>query len=105
MQKFGDDLQTTVFMSNHHFHGSVNVNYLRKLDPKLVLVQAQQAIYARSAYMQAFKEDTEKYWRSNNSGYREALPTLEVGTVVLRIRGQNDWSFETHQENEKIDLR
>ncbi len=104
-QRFPDDLKTDVFMSNHHFHGSVNVDYLRKLDPVLVLIQAQEAIYARSAYMIWFREETEKFWRKNKSRYRESLPTLEIGTVVIRVRNQNDWTYETHQADEELDLK
>ena len=105
MQKFPEDLRTDVFMSNHHFHGSVNVDYLKKLDPVLVLIQAQEAIYARSAYMLGFREETEKFWGNNNNRYLEVLPTLEVGTVVIRVRNQKDWTYETHQPGKEIDLK
>jgi len=104
IKRFPDDLKTDVFMSNHHFHGSVNVDYLRKLDPVVVLIQAQEAIYARSAYMIWFREETEKYWRKNKTRYIESLPTLEVGTVVIRVRNQNDWTYETHLPEDTLDL-
>ncbi|MBN8705635.1 MAG: MBL fold metallo-hydrolase [Bacteroidetes bacterium] len=104
LDRFPDDTRTDVFMANHHFHGSVNVDYLRKLDPVLVLIQAQEAIYARSAFMLWFREETESWWRKSKSRYLESLPALEVGTTVIKVRTGQDWTYETHQSNENLEL-
>jgi hypothetical protein len=85
-----------VFYANHHFHGSVDVDFLRVVRPSVVIVQAQQAIYARSAYMEAFRDGAVQ-WLSKTAGTAvETLPTLEVGTVVVRVNGKTDWTYETY---------
>lgn len=95
MKRFPAEVEADVFHANHHFHGSVNVDYLRAMNPKIILVQAQQAIYARSAYMEDFKKNTEIFLKENNRKYSEDLPSIEVGTVILRINNKNDWTYET----------
>jgi len=102
LRNFPDDIEADVYYANHHFHGSVDVDYLRAVDPKIVLVQAQEAIYARSAYMVNFKEDVEKYLIENNKRYIEDLPNLEVGTVVIRVNGKNDWTYETYGDTKNL---
>ncbi len=96
LRDFPDDIEADVYYGNHHFHGSVDVDYLRAINPAIVLVQAQEAIYARSAYMVKFKQRVEKYLIDNHQRYIEDLPNLEVGTVVIRVNGKDDWIYETY---------
>lgn len=94
MKDFPNDLGADVFHANHHFHGSIDTGYLRALDPVLVIIQAQQAIYARSAYMDKFRKDVASYLIKNKRRFIEELPTLEVGTVVIRVNSKNNWTYE-----------
>ena len=105
--QFPHDIKADIYYANHHFHGSVDVDYLRQVDPALFLLQAQEAVYARSAYMVDFKRDVEAYLRTKSNRYIEALFALEVGTVVLRVNGKDDWSYETYRDtkNANIPLR
>lgn len=96
IRDFPADVEADVYYANHHFHGSVDVDYLHVMNPAIVLVQAQEAIYARSAYMVNFKEQVEKYLIEHKKRYIEDLPNLEVGTVVIRVNGKNDWTYETY---------
>ena len=102
LQNFPDDIEADVFYANHHFHGSVDVDYLKKVNPSIVLLQAQQAIYARSAYMHSFLDEVVEYYKIYNKKFIEILPNLEVGTVVIRVNNKNDWTYETINENEQI---
>ncbi len=102
LERFPDDVEADVYYANHHFHGSVDVGYLRAVNPKIVLVQAQEAIYARSAYMVNFKQEVEKYLIENKKRYIEDLPNLEVGTVVIRANGKNDWTCETYWDTNNV---
>jgi len=49
MNQFPADVKGHVYSANHHFHGSADFTYMRAMDPYLVFVQSEQAIYARSA--------------------------------------------------------
>ena len=102
LKNFPADVEADVYYANHHFHGSVNVDYVRAVNPAIVLVQAQEAIYARSAYMVNFKQEVEKYLIENQKRYKEDLPNLEVGTVVIRVNGKNDWTYETYQHTKEV---
>ncbi|MBN1153640.1 hypothetical protein JXB12_01825, partial [candidate division KSB1 bacterium] len=59
--RFPDDVAADVYNANHHFHGSVDVPYLREMRPDVVVIQAQEAIYARSAYWEKYLLDTRDY--------------------------------------------
>ena len=102
LKNFPGDVKADVYYANHHFHGSVAVEYLRLVNPVIVLVQAQEAIYARSAYMVNFKQEVEKYLIENKKRYIEDLPNLEVGTVVIRVNGKNDWTYETYGDTKNV---
>jgi beta-lactamase superfamily II metal-dependent hydrolase len=98
MERFPGDVKADVYYANHHFHGSVDVDYLRAVGPSIVLLQAQEAIYARSAYQVDFKGKVGPFLRKERDGAMEMLPSLEVGTVVIRVNGKDDWSFETYAD-------
>ena len=104
LSKFPDDVKADVFYANHHFHGSINPEYIKAIDPKIILVQAQEAIYARSAYMDNFKRKAEKFLKSNSDNYIECLPALEVGTTVIRVNDKMDWIYETYSNNVILDI-
>ncbi|MBN2354816.1 T9SS type A sorting domain-containing protein [candidate division KSB1 bacterium] len=100
LNAFPGEIRSHLFHANHHFHGSSDVNFMRTMDPYLVLVQAEQAIYARSTYMMIFKKQTAEWLRSNNKRFIEDAPCLEVGTVVVRAWDEDTWTYETYFENE-----
>jgi beta-lactamase superfamily II metal-dependent hydrolase len=97
LQRFPDAIRSTVYSGNHHFHGSVDVNFLRKVDASLYLVSAEEAVYARGAYLQRFKSEVEPHLRSQGSRFRETLLTWEVGTIVIRVQADGQWDYETYQ--------
>ena len=102
IRRFVDDVPAQVFYANHHFHGSVDPVYIRITNPDLVILQAQEAIYARSAYMVKYKEESEKVLNKSRAIPIETLPALEVGTIVLRIRGAGQWGYETYRNQDEL---
>jgi beta-lactamase superfamily II metal-dependent hydrolase len=98
MERFPGDVRADVYFANHHFHGSVDVDYLRAVRPSVVLLQAQEAVYARSAYMVDFKKNVEPFLSAQTGGPMEVLPSIEVGTVVIRVNGKDDWTYETYRD-------
>jgi competence protein ComEC len=101
MKRF-KSLSAQVFYANHHFHGSINPVFLAKTNPALVVVSAQQALYARGAYMDVYREKIEKSLYASHARLIETLFTLEAGTVVVRANGPNDWEYETYRNNSDI---
>jgi competence protein ComEC len=98
MNQFPGDVRADVYFANHHFHGSVDDDYLRETLPSVVLLQAQEAVYARSAYMVDFREKVEPFLRERTNGTAEVLPCIDVGTVVIRVNGRDDWTYETYAD-------
>jgi hypothetical protein len=97
-----ETIRAHVYHANHHFHGSIDAGFLRLMDPVLVLVSAEQAVYARGAYTTVFKQDVERYLKTVNGRFREALVTYDVGHIVLRITDAGHWSCETTPVREGI---
>ena len=44
---------------------------------------------------QVYREQVERYLKSVDARLRETLLTVEVGHIVTRIRGADDWTYET----------
>lgn len=97
LKRFPDAIRSDVYYGNHHFHGSVDVNFLRKVDASLYLVSAEEAVYARGAYLQRFKGEVEPHLRAQGSRFRETLLTWEVGTIVIRVQAGGEWDYETYE--------
>lgn len=98
MENYPDDVKANVYSANHHFHGSTDENYLRLMQPDVVLNQAEQAIYARSAYIEKYLKQSVNWLKENNNKVVENLPMLEVGTAVIRVNSGDDWSYETYKD-------
>jgi beta-lactamase superfamily II metal-dependent hydrolase len=98
-------LRSHVYHGNHHLHGSVDVGFFRTLDPVLVLISADQAVYARGAFSTIFKQHVEGYLKRANGRFREALITHDVGHIILRIADADHWTCETTRALEGIVLR
>lgn len=97
LKRFPGAIRSNVYCGNHHFHGSVDVNFLRKVDAALYLVSAEEAVYARGAYLQRFKGEVEPHLRSQGSRFRETLLTREVGTIVIRVQASGQWDYESYE--------
>ncbi|ACB77044.1 MBL fold metallo-hydrolase [Opitutus terrae] len=95
MERFPDHVRSHVVYANHHFHGSVNVNYLRRTDAVLFLVSANPAVYARAAFADHFRRDVETYLKAHDGRCRETLLTPEVGNILVRVHDAERWSYET----------
>lgn len=96
--RFPNDVKAHVFFGNHHFHGSIDINYIRSMDPILVLLQAEKAIYERTAYMNDYKQSVEKWLYDNNKRLIETIPAVEIGTAVVRVDSVDKWTYETYRE-------
>lgn len=91
-------LRANLFHANHHFHGSVDASFCRVVDPQLVIVSAQQAVYARAAFMTIYKDKVERYLKASNARLNETLLTCEAGNIAVRINSGDDWSYETTED-------
>jgi len=91
-------LKTHVYHANHHFHGSVDVDYLREIDPCLILVSGEEHIYGRGAYTQKVQLEVLQYLRNNSGRLIEDLLPFEVGHVLLRIHDKDAWHYETRYD-------
>jgi hypothetical protein len=67
-----------------------------------VILQAQEAIYARAAYMVKYKRESEEVLNAKRILPVETLPALEVGTIVLRIDGAGEWSYESYRKQDDL---
>lgn len=96
-----DLLKTHVYHANHHFHGSVNISYLKTIDPCLFLVSGEEHIYGRAAYTHHVKQTVLPFLRDNNHRLIEDLLPFEVGHVVIRVQNNKNWQYETYYHLDK----
>ncbi len=93
-----DFLKTHVYHANHHFHGSVDVDYLKALDPYLFIVSGEEHIYGRGAYAQQVQRDVLPYLRNEHKRLIEDLLLLETGHIVIRVADGNNWNYEAYKD-------
>ncbi|MFO1477172.1 MAG: CBM35 domain-containing protein [Verrucomicrobiota bacterium] len=98
-------LRAHVYHANHHFHGSLDADYFRVMDPVLVLVSAERAVYARGAFTSIYKPEVESYLKTANGRLRDTLVTHDVGNIILRIHDAEHWTCETTPTLDGIELR
>lgn len=94
-------LQTHIYHANHHFHGSVDVPYLRAINPFLFLVSAEEHVYGRGAYTQLVQRNVLPYLKENKR-LIEDLISFEVGHVVIRAAGADAWNYETYKDLDAV---
>jgi len=94
-----DEIIADVYYANHHFHGSVLPEYILQVEPDLVILQAQEAIYARAAYMVNYLEKTETVLNKRIDKPVETLTPLEVGAIIVRVNDKSNWNYETFPQS------
>jgi hypothetical protein len=93
-----DFLRTHVYHANHHFHGSVDEEYLKTIDPYLIIVSGEEHIYGRWAYTQQVQRDVLPYLRNEHKRFIEDLLSFETGHTVIRVADGNNWNYETYKD-------
>lgn len=89
-------LKCDYFYANHHFHGSVSDAFIRYINPKVVFVSAQAAVYARAAYMTVYKEGVQMYDYPDKR-LQDTLLSCEVGSVRVKVF-KDGWTYECIDE-------
>jgi mannan endo-1,4-beta-mannosidase len=93
-----DFLKTHVYHANHHFHGSVDEDYLKTIDPYLFIVSGEEHIYGRGAFTQQVQRDVEPYLKKEKKRFIEDLLSFEVGHIVIRVADGDHWNYETYKD-------
>ncbi|MGA2323825.1 MAG: CBM35 domain-containing protein [Sedimentisphaerales bacterium] len=91
-------LKTHVYHANHHFHGSVDTDYLKTIDPYLFIVSADEHVYGRGAYTQQVQRNVLPYLKNKHKRFIEDLLSFEVGHTVIRVADGNNWNYETYKD-------
>ena len=100
LNTFGENtVRTHVYHGNHHFHGGVSIDYLKKTDPYLFITPANPAAYNRDAYTQQVMSDVVPYLEKNSKRYIENLFDFEVGNIIISVNDSTDWRYETEYIN------
>jgi beta-lactamase superfamily II metal-dependent hydrolase len=93
-----DFLKTHVYHANHHFHGSVDEDYLKAIDPYLFIVSGEEHIYGRGAYTQQVQRNVLAYLKNKHKRLIEDLLSFETGHIVIRVADGSNWNYETYQD-------
>lgn len=93
-----DFLKTHVYHANHHFHGSVDENYLKTIDPYLFIVSGEEHIYGRGAYTRQVQRNVLSYLKNKHKRLVEDLLSFETGHIVIRVSDGDHWNYETYKD-------
>jgi beta-lactamase superfamily II metal-dependent hydrolase len=93
-----DHLRAHIYHANHHFHGSVDVAYLKTLDPYIFIVSGEEHIYGRGAYTQQVQRNILQNLKNENKRLIEDLLSFEVGHIVIRVVDGDRWNYETYKD-------
>ena len=85
-------LKCDYFNANHHFHGSVSDAFIRYINPKVVFISAQAAVYARAAYTTVYKEGVQMCSYPDKR-LQDTLLSCEVGSVRVKVF-KDSWIYE-----------
>ncbi|MFW7379659.1 MAG: ComEC/Rec2 family competence protein [Oligoflexus sp.] len=96
LQNFPDDVRVHVYQTNHHMHGSVSKDYLRKSDPYLFITSAEQTVYERTAYTEDLMGVVDEL-KGKKARFLESLLTLEHGNILIWANHQDDWNYTCRQ--------
>ena len=94
------EIRAHVYHGNHHFHGGVCADYLKKVDPCLFITPANPAAYNRTAYVDQVMGDAVPYLEENSARFIENLFDFEVGHITISVNDSLDWRYETDYVNE-----
>ncbi len=95
LARFPERVRAHVYRANHHLHGSFSQRHLREVDPVLVVVSAQEAVYERVAYTRDFLEAV-RALRAAGGRLRDVHLTLEKGNVLIWANGESDWGYSSY---------
>ena len=87
-------LRCQYMQANHHFHGDLEPEMIRTIDPVAVYVPANAAIYSRSAFMVDYMQ---RVVGAEYPGKRlkETFVSYFSGTVTVWVNSGDDWHYET----------
>lgn len=108
LKRFGSQKEfwkTDYLTANHHFHGSVNPEFLQFIDPKVVFIPANGAVYARGAYRQAYQNKLEKIWRNGLATWQDTILSAESGTLVCRVYDNGNFDYSTYRRKKGVYLK
>ena len=89
-------IKTHLYHGNHHFHGGLSTEYLKKVDPYLFFASAEQAAYNRSAYVDGVMGEVVPFLEENSDRFIENLFAFEVGHTIVEANNPDDWRYQTH---------
>lgn len=101
-QEQNGDSQADVFLSNHHFHGSISVDAVKKVNPDLLLTSASPQVYRTGAYNSKGLPLID-WLRENNSEWRNSLETFNTGTQIIKVYQDASWTYESFWQNRTQD--
>jgi beta-lactamase superfamily II metal-dependent hydrolase len=96
IDRFPEKIRAHVYRTNHHLHGSVNKDYLLRVDPYLFVTSAEWAVYYRDAYTRDF-QDVLRQLRGKGGRVENAFLTHEVGHVVIWAHSADDWNYASYR--------
>jgi beta-lactamase superfamily II metal-dependent hydrolase len=98
LSRFPEQVCTHVYRANHHLHGSFSAEHLRRADPCVVVISAEEAVYQRVAYTRDFQEAVQSI-RATGGRLRDVCLTLERGNVVIFVNNERDWGHACYAPN------
>ncbi len=87
--------ESTVFLSNHHFHGSISEDYVTTTNAELVIVSASHEVYRAGAFTGPGMKAINQLRESKGDDFRNMLLTFDVGHTIIKVNPDASYTYET----------
>lgn len=87
-------IQVDVLQSNHHWHGSISPDYVKKTSADLIVVSASEHVWGAGSFTQDGMEGV-NWLREHNPTFKERLFTFDSGHIVVKVFDDGSWTYET----------
>ena len=87
-----DELKCDYFYANNHFHCDLSVEFIKHLNPAVVYIPANQALYSRSTYNYQYLKE---FLNTDGIRLRDTFISHANGSVQVSVKNKDEWKYFT----------
>ncbi|MGR5144627.1 MBL fold metallo-hydrolase [Photobacterium sp. DNB23_23_1] len=89
-----EGVESNIFQSNHHFHGSTDQEYVEKSNADYIFVTASPEVYGRAPFTTTVRDAVQTI-QATNPNYKAMHETYQVGHSIVHVLEDASYRVET----------